>query len=65
MAAFPLPPCDAAALQHRLYDEYLVEVPVTEWNGRQLVRVSVQGYNTADDMGALITALRDLLPDAS
>jgi len=61
MAAFPLPPCDGAALQRRLYDEYRVEVPVTEWNGRQLVRVSVQGYNTADDVGTLITALAHLL----
>ncbi len=62
MAAFPLPPCDAAALQRRLYDEYRIEVPVTEWGGRQFVRVSVQGYNTADDLAALVTALRDLLP---
>ncbi|HNS50305.1 MAG TPA: aminotransferase class V-fold PLP-dependent enzyme [Anaerolineae bacterium] len=65
MAALPLPPCDAGALQRRLYDEYRVEVPVIEWNGRQLVRVSVQGYNTADDVGALVRALADLLPSVS
>jgi len=62
MASLPLPPCDALALQRRLYDEYQVEVPVVDWNGRQFVRVSVQGYNTPDDVQALITALRDLLP---
>ena len=61
MAAFPLPACDAPALQRRLYDEYHVEVPIIEWNGRQLVRVSVQGYNTAEDIEALIRALCDLL----
>ena len=61
MAAFPLPPCDAAALQRRLYDEYRVEVPVIEWGGRQLVRVSVQGYNAREDVETLIRALRDLL----
>jgi hypothetical protein len=43
MAAFPLPSCDGAALPRRLYDEYRVEVPVIDWNGRQFVRVSVQG----------------------
>ena len=62
MAAFPLPACDAGALQRRLYDEYRVEVPVIDWNGRQLVRVSVQGYNTAEDVESLVQALRALLP---
>ena len=62
MAAFPLPACDAATLQRRLYDEYRVEVPIIEWGGRQLVRVSVQGYNTAEDVEALVRALGDLLP---
>jgi isopenicillin-N epimerase len=73
MAAFPLPPRDAAALQRWLYDRYRVEVPVIEWpvlcrtgtgNGRQFVRVSVQGYNTPEDVEVLTSALRDLLPDA-
>jgi isopenicillin-N epimerase len=62
MAAFPLPRCDAPALQRRLYDEYRVEVPIVEWNGRQLIRVSVQGYNTQEDLEALIGALRAVLP---
>ena len=65
MAAFPLPPCDGAALQRRLYDEYRVEVPVIEWGGRQLVRVSVQGYNTAEDVEALVSALVALLGSAA
>ena len=50
-----------AAFQRRLYDEYRVEVPVIEWGGRQFVRVSVQGYNTAEDVEALVRALHDLL----
>jgi isopenicillin-N epimerase len=62
MAAFPLPACDAAALQRRLCEEYRVEVPIIEWNGGQLVRVSVQGYNTAQDVDALLDALKWLLP---
>ena len=62
MAAFPLPACDAAALQRRLYDEYHIEVPIIEWGGRQLVRVSVQGYNTQADVEAPIGALRAVLP---
>jgi len=72
MAAFPLPSCDAAELKRRLYDEYRVEVPITEWSApgqegpedrRQLVRVSVQGYNTRRDVETLIEALTALLPE--
>jgi len=57
MAAFPLPPCDAGELKRRLYDEYRVEVPIIEWGGRQFVRLSVQGYNTRQDVETLLEAL--------
>jgi isopenicillin-N epimerase len=62
MATIPLPPCDAEELKRRLYDEYRVEVPVIEWGRRQFVRVSVQGYNTQDDVDCLVAALASLLP---
>jgi isopenicillin-N epimerase len=65
MAAFPLPPCDAASLQRSLYERFLIEVPVVQWNGRQFVRVSVQGYNTPADLGRLFGALELLLPQAT
>jgi isopenicillin-N epimerase len=62
MAVFPLPPCPAESLQRRLYDEYLIEVPVIDWNGQQFVRVSIQAYNTIDDVETLMAALKTLLP---
>jgi isopenicillin-N epimerase len=62
MAAFPLPPCDAEALKQGLYERFRVEVPILTWNGRQLVRVSVQGYNSQADVDALVEALAELLP---
>ena len=61
MAALTMPACDAAALQRRLYEEYRVEVPIIEWNGRQFVRVSIQGYNTPRDVETLVDALGALL----
>ncbi len=63
MGAAPLPPAtDTSVLKQRLYDEFRVEVPLIEWNGRKFVRVSIQGYNTDEDVEALIKGLRNLLP---
>ena len=59
-----LPACDVEELQRRLYGEYRVQVPVMEWNGRQFVRVSVQGYNVPADVEALVSALHAALPQA-
>lgn len=65
MATIPLPSCDAEELKRRLYDEYRVEVPIIEWNSRQFIRVSVQGYNAKGDLDALISALAALLPQVA
>ena len=62
MSALPLPACDLDTLKRRLYDEYRIEIPVIDWNGRHFVRISIQGYNTRADIDALIAALRELLP---
>jgi isopenicillin-N epimerase len=62
MFAAPLPKkTDAPALKDRLYDEFRIEVPVYNWNGNKLIRISVQGYNTQDDLEALYNALSRLL----
>ncbi len=45
----------------RLYDEYRIEVPLIDWNGHRLIRVSIQGYNTASDANRLIHAVEHLL----
>lgn len=58
MAIAPLPPiADLAAFKTQFYDRFRVEVPFTEWGGRQFVRISVQGYNLQDDIDALVDAL--------
>ncbi len=61
MAAFPLPSCDGEALQKRLYDEFNIEIPIITWNGKSLIRLSVQGYNTPADIDKLLEALIILL----
>lgn len=62
MAVAPLPAnTNVLQLKSRLYDEYRIEIPVHEWNGNKLIRVSVQGYNTKHDIDMLIKALSVLL----
>ncbi len=64
MAAAFLPPiADLAAFKKRLYQEFRVEIPVTRWNDRPFIRVSIQGYNTEADVDTLIAALRVLLAE--
>ncbi len=64
MAAIPLPPIrDVKGLKAKLYQAYRVEVPLVEWNGRVFIRVSIQGYNSPDDVAALLNALAHLLPE--
>ena len=63
MVAAPLPPCDAAALKAALHDRFRIEVPITTHGGRQLIRVSLQAYNSPADADALIDALRVLLAE--
>jgi isopenicillin-N epimerase len=65
MAILPLPPCDTATLYRRLNAEYDIEVPVGRWNGMHTARLSVQGYNSRDDIDRLIGALADLLPQVA
>jgi selenocysteine lyase/cysteine desulfurase len=58
MACFRLPPCDPEQVERRLRAEFSIEVPVRDWNGRQLIRVSIAPYNTGDDLERLEAALR-------
>ncbi|MEQ8676507.1 MAG: aminotransferase class V-fold PLP-dependent enzyme [Aggregatilineales bacterium] len=58
MFAVKLPACDVMALKERLYNEYKIELPGIIWNGMPFLRISVQGYNTENDMDKLIEALQ-------
>lgn len=64
MATAPLPAdTEIATIKTRLYDEFRIEVPVLEWNGNKLARISVQGYNTMRDVDELCRALTVLIPE--
>jgi isopenicillin-N epimerase len=66
MGIAPLPnTTDISKLKRRLYDEFHVEVPLIDWNGQKFVRISIQAYNSEEDLDALIVGLRTLLPAVS
>ncbi len=52
---------DPAALWRRLYDQHRVEVPVYEWEGSTLLRVSIGPYNDEVDLERLVEAVRATL----
>ena len=61
MGIAPLPLSNLAVLKSRLYNEYKLEVPLIQWQDKQFVRISVQGYNSQEDVDALVSALQVLL----
>lgn len=62
MAAITLPKSiDPLEMKRRLYDDYRIEIPLTAFGDQPMIRVSFQGYNTRQDLDALIAALQHLL----
>jgi len=57
MRAVELRSRDPDAVWHRLYDEHRVEVPVYEWGGACLLRVSIGPYNDESDVQRLVRAI--------
>lgn len=60
MCAMPLPDGDALTLQRRLREEWNIEIPVTLWRQRRLLRISIQGYNSPADVERLVSAVRSI-----
>jgi isopenicillin-N epimerase len=60
MVSAQLPPCDPEDIRDRLFTEHRIDAPVREWNGRHLIRLSFQAYNTPGDLERLLGALRAL-----
>ena len=66
MASLVLPggASTAAEFQDRLFLEHGIEVPVIPFEGQQLLRISMQCYNTISDVERLAAALPLLLLSA-
>ena len=40
-----------------MWEKHRIVVPIFEWNGITVVRVSIQAYNTPQDVDTLIDAI--------
>ncbi len=49
---------DLAGFKAKLYDNYQIEIPQTEWHDLQFLRISIQAYNTKADVDKLLEAVR-------
>lgn len=65
MGAAPLPECNTTLLKTRLYDEFSIEIPITKIDSRAFIRVSIQAYNTPQDVDQLLNAMKTLLPQVN
>jgi isopenicillin-N epimerase len=61
MRALTVRASDPDALWRRLYDDHRVEVPVYEWEGISLLRVSIGPYNDEADLERLADAVKHAL----
>ncbi|SER15269.1 isopenicillin-N epimerase [Solimonas aquatica] len=56
MVAIPVPAQDPESLRRSLFEDSGIEIPVTYHGGQVFVRLSVQAYNSADDVARLLAA---------
>jgi len=61
MACVPIPGGESVPLQRRLWERHRVEVPIIEFQGQRLIRVSFHLYNTEQDLDVLCDALEEEL----
>lgn len=70
MIACPLPPSVGESphghmhrLQKALWERFQIEVPIVNWNGQRLIRVSCHLYNDSTEIDRLMAGLTELLVD--
>ncbi len=61
MVAMPLPDGPVEPLREALWKEDRIEVPIIDWEGQRLIRVSCHMYTTSEEIDRLIDALSRLL----
>ena len=58
MATLPLPDVDLNVLRQKLWVEHKIEAPLHRFGEHNVIRISIQGYNTEADADALVAGLK-------
>ena len=61
LASMVLPIKNPIEFKTHLLDKYNIEIPIWTWNNINFIRVSVQIYNTQEDLDTLISALKYII----
>ena len=61
MASIPLNIDDDIFLKNKLLKDYKIQVPVFIWEGKVILRYSIQAYNTESDLNKLYIAIKEII----
>jgi isopenicillin-N epimerase len=61
MVSVMLPRSADPHVQEKLFTAHSIEVPINEWHGGRIIRVSVAAYNDRDELDRFVEALAPLL----
>ena len=60
MASIQLPDIDSSKIKNTLLKNYKIEIPIFQWENKNMLRFSFNAYNDEDDSNALIDAFKDI-----
>ena len=52
---------DALAIKNMLINDYKIEIPVMKWKDKTLMRISLNGYNTDNDVDKFLSVLKKII----
>ena len=59
MSSIPIESNDILVDQTEFYSKYNIQIPMFKWNDKKFFRISIQAYNTKEDIFRLLEALDD------
>ena len=59
MSSIPIESNDILVDQTEFYSKYNIQIPMFKWNDKEFFRISIQAYNTKEDIFRLLEALDD------
>lgn len=62
IAPLPIKSNQTETLQKTLYEQYRIELPIIAWKEQAFARISVQAYNTEEELDTFVEAMRTILP---